>query len=457
MRSILWVPDLNLDASAYSVWIAKAVQQKRDGNHVSVLVCGAIGACYNNPLGLPATCDYCVSNLVAQLELNDIPYNVVHHNENASLQNLQTNNPIFKGIDSTIVSRYRHSLTDCLGPVKSRILKFSAKKLKKTSDGIVKGLEKELNERAVDEIWTFNGRTNISATAIKFAKEFKLDWYCLETRHLGGRVIISKNETNYSRALYRKRFIEFITKRSRKDVMELGRDFFDLKLYGKKTLMTTHTKLTNKLNPDFKELDVLLLFSSQDELVSIVDEYPLFYATQADIAKFLLTMFPNKRIGIRYHPAQSKNSKKQIAQEIKALKELGALVFGPGSPVSSYELLFKSKIIVTAGSTISIESVYYGKPTIVCGSSYFEMINLALTVHSYEELGAAIQNPNSIPRKPNLAVLFGGFRNNYFTEQLSDLEIYKRYKIQSIFNLKKIIRLVETSFFKKLSNLMRVF
>ena len=91
---------------------------------------------------------------------------------------------------------------------------------------------------------------------------------------------------------------------------------------------------------------------------------------------------------LRVHPNLSfnkTNSQLIELQEIKK-KHKNLILIPPDSPVSSYALLDEGDVVVVFGSTVGVESCYWGKPVILASRSYYESVNACYYPDSHEEL-----------------------------------------------------------------------
>ncbi len=57
----------------------------------------------------------------------------------------------------------------------------------------------------------------------------------------------------------------------------------------------------------------------------------------------------------------------------------------PELPISSYDLLFSCDMVVSFASTIGIEAVYWGKPSVLLGSFFYQNLDVAYRPTTHEE------------------------------------------------------------------------
>lgn len=133
--------------------------------------------------------------------------------------------------------------------------------------------------------------------------------------------------------------------------------------------------------------NLAIFLSSEDELEAFDDWRNPFYLNQADGLRRILsdlgkgTLF---RIILRVHPnlAKINNSQTQSIDELKVFfPEL--IVIPADSLVNSYELVDACDVVLTFGSTIGIESVFAGKPSILVGRAFYEDLKCCIKPDSH--------------------------------------------------------------------------
>jgi hypothetical protein len=133
---------------------------------------------------------------------------------------------------------------------------------------------------------------------------------------------------------------------------------------------------------DASKHNVSIFLSSEDEFVAIGDQWKMpLYKDQVEglrqIKTSILPRLGNQvRIYVRVHP-NSKNTGKKFLEGLQSLHAPGFAIIPSDSPVSTYKLMMESSKVVSFGSTMGIESTYWGKPSICLGKSFY--INLGVT------------------------------------------------------------------------------
>ena len=83
----------------------------------------------------------------------------------------------------------------------------------------------------------------------------------------------------------------------------------------------------------------------------------------------------------------------------------------PSDRHNSYELLKKSDIVVTFGSTIGVEATFYNKISICLGPAYYQSLDVCYYPKSHNEF-LMLVNSNLIPKNKDHALIYGFYEIN---------------------------------------------
>lgn len=118
-------------------------------------------------------------------------------------------------------------------------------------------------------------------------------------------------------------------------------------------------------------------------------------------------------IVIRWHPnlrTAGENELRLLQETVRNTPRVKHVL--PGDSEDSYELIDEADLILTTGSTISIEAAYLGKPTIVAGPAIFDELGSTYSAKNSQELRELLfQNLDALP--DNGAVMYGAWHRNY--------------------------------------------
>lgn len=413
-KNIYWLFDVLLDQKSLNICLNQIFRQQSNGYKVYVLICGEDpGSCFINTNHSKNICKLCNKTLIATLRFYNIDFYNLKDYQNKYKINIPEN--IYLGPLSTFCSKLRYESTTHKIKLVEKYLKNVLFLLNKTSINIFKKLNNfHQNIDTNCEYWTFNGRTNISRALFEFCKIKNIDFYCMEDRG-EGKHFITKNNLHFSPKVFRENFIFFLKNHpDKKKLLQKGKTFFYNKLNGIETYsLFNFAKISNSLPKNYIDNDILIVLSSGDEQSMLKDIFVKFYNDQLDVVSHIKKKYPSKKISIRFHPNQKNLNISDLKKYYQLLRNLDIEFYKPDHKVSTYELLFKSKLVITFGSTVSIEAAYHGIPTISCGTSFFSNCKLLTTVNSLSELDFYIQNPNKITNKKFLPIFFGAFLNDF--------------------------------------------
>ncbi|MCD6019438.1 MAG: hypothetical protein K0S53_2559 [Bacteroidetes bacterium] len=141
-------------------------------------------------------------------------------------------------------------------------------------------------------------------------------------------------------------------------------------------------------NFDPTKINIGIFNSSVDEYAATdkVKEYP-FYQNQEDFIDTIVKKFndkPDYHFYLRVHPNLSPVKNLQT-ERISQLSNKNLTIIPGTSEVSSYKLLDHCEKVITFGSTMGIEAVYWEKPSILVSRSSYDTDDSVYKAKSYEE------------------------------------------------------------------------
>lgn len=182
--------------------------------------------------------------------------------------------------------------------------------------------------------------------------------------------------------------------------------------------------------------------SSSDEFAAIGKEWenPLFEDQEQGL-KWILDQTASRaddlHIYVRMHP----NMKGIVNEETRQLRELAGphfTIIPPESSVSSYTLARAADTVLTFGSSLGIESVYWGTPSVLAGSCFYRNLEATYNPRTVDELpGLLTRRLEPKDREP--ALLYGyyfatfGKRFRYYQPTSSKTGLFKGHSIRPPF------------------------
>jgi len=164
--------------------------------------------------------------------------------------------------------------------------------------------------------------------------------------------------------------------------------------------------------------NIVIFNSSEDECASIGDEWRhTLYSGQLDgIRKVVESLGAHARdmhVYLRMHPnligVDNANTR-----ALRQLRGAGFTFIPDDDPVSTYALIKNADKVLTFGSTVGIEAVFWGKPSILAGPSFYTNLGGTYNPTSHEEL-VAMTMADLPPKDKEPALMYGYYLNSYGT------------------------------------------
>jgi hypothetical protein len=419
IKKILWILEMPLNSLALDMQVWKINKLVSEGNSVDVVLCSVrVGACYVNPLGSKRICGFCkdlVKRTMLNISVNLIDLDKLSFNSNkySPKNRLLAKENRNWHVDSTFISKFRIGVDH----TESKMLKNAYLKLSNAYHVMFETVQFILKSGRYNELWTFNERTILAGAAIECAKSMDVSYVTFELVGRDYQVFIARNISIFSTQYFGNEFRGLMRTISRKEVLK-GKEFYQLKLQGIRTNDVAYyvpAAIANDLT-DIGKIDLLFLFSSEDEFESLGPYIQKYYDSQEAVCLFVKRHFTSLNIAVRFHPNQEGIPKAVIEKKISLLRKNGVRVFEPKSAISSYDLLTKAGTVVTFGSTIGLEAVNMRKRVIQVGSSMYSGMHIISQADSLQSLVAYLANPSTIVKKRFRAIACGYFLMNYSSE-----------------------------------------
>ena len=164
---------------------------------------------------------------------------------------------------------------------------------------------------------------------------------------------------------------------------------------------------------------VCFFASSDDEYASVDDVFVRErsdWDNQRQMLKAVVTACSEASIAliVRVHPRLAKiNSPDQVVwDELQFIDsdKSHVLVVPSNSSVSSYELIDDVDAVITCNSTVGIEAVFWGKPSIVLSENFYDNIGASIyKARSHERLRMLLSGLNDLDVDPGSALPYGFF------------------------------------------------
>ena len=177
-------------------------------------------------------------------------------------------------------------------------------------------------------------------------------------------------------------------------------------------------------NLNFLTNDKIIAYftSSKEEVDSVSEEYLTYFKNESLFIKNLLKIakFKNFKVLIKIHPNLINKDSSYLEYYRKMQKKFQKenIVFVmPDSRINPYSIIKKSKIIITAGSTVGYEATYLKKKSISISPCVYDFANLTFVAKNFSQLKKII-NSNDTNKFSirNFAkyIFYTEAANNYF-------------------------------------------
>lgn len=396
----LWYLPLGIDLEIARDHIEK-------GDIVEFLVCdSSINICETNPNHLLYKCSDCINvrkNALKIINTEDNKIHLLNVDKNIRLEipdfsNIEElknfrigDNDLGQAVASSLISFLREAHPN-LENLQQRI-----KDMLIDSFGIYQRAKELLKNICPDLLYIHNGRHNIIRPVLRAAQNL-------------GISLISKDSISYEKYYTVKNsFIQDLEK-SKENIRDIWSNINDKEVKCQKAedwykfrsgrKIYDWKRFTELQNPDLlpdkfdsSKKNITIFNSSEDEFEALELWNDTLFEKQIDAIKFILENFQDNKYHfyIRIHPFLKGINNSQII-ELYNLKYLNLTIISAESDVSTYNLLKKSDLIISFGSTVGVEAVYWGKPSILIGRAFYEDLNVNYIPKSKKELLALISS-----------------------------------------------------------------
>lgn len=396
---------------------------------------------YNSCKGL-FRCHLCISKFNHAMKILNInPKNIFTINlspskqtKDISFQNIkQLKSHTYKGVDvgmstaSDLISLQRDP-----SPNVQKIQRQLDRALK-INCALVDQLPSIIKSISPDTVYMFNGRFSIYRTLMRICQQLKINCYIHERAGKPDRYSLTFNTSphdfNYTKAEIKELWEKGDSKKE-----TIAKKWFKDRAKGSAQAWYSFTsdqrKTLNHLNINQKIISIFI--SSEDEFEAISGWENPYFTNQNSGIDWLLNHFKEKSnilIVIRVHPNLA-NLKNSQTTYLNRLSGKNLLVVKANEKIDSYDLLKKSSLCITFGSTIGVEAVYWGIPSLLLGRAFYEDYPSILKPANLDELPTLLdtQISNSTQELNTSNVLSFGYWQETYGHK------FKHFKVENLSN-----------------------
>lgn len=272
------------------------------------------------------------------------------------------------------------------------------------------------------KVYVFNGRLSYTKAITDAAKAMGIDFYIHERGSDFTKYELFKNHTPHVISKIAERIN--LAWESEKDINvkeEIGKQFY---LDRTKNVFRSWSSFLDLQDPtllpsnwDDSKHNIGVFTSSEDEFASISSEWDNpYFNTQLEGLHYIANVVSkqsNMHMYVRVHP----NSKKMPRSYVESLYELNKIsnitLIDFDSNISSYQLLKSCNKIITFGSTIGIEAVFWQKPSILLAKSFYFNLKGLYKPDDVTKIKDLVLNTELLPQIENDAIKYGYYTNSY--------------------------------------------
>jgi hypothetical protein len=251
-----------------------------------------------------------------------------------------------------------------------------------------------LDTEKPDRVYVLNGRWGYTRAVLRACQRKGVDCHCHDRGGDLDRFLLIPNRLLHEIAGYEADIEAAWQKADPATREQIGSTFFEEKARGIERQWHSYVtgQKQGQLPEDWdpKRRNIAVFLGSEFEYAAIgADHKYRFYKDQnhgvARIAASLEQIDAPVHLNVRVHPHMKGDRNKNL-EELLALRSCKATIIPPESPVSSYGLLWACEKTLTFGSTVGIEAVYWGKPSILGGAGFYQDLGGTYNPSTHEEL-----------------------------------------------------------------------
>jgi len=401
-----------------------ALKAQQEGHEIFFFRCQSeLKTCFVNPEHKVSACFVCRSKTHNAIKALDLPadhvfsfsqFKITGLNDEYTFPSISKLKEFkYKGSDigfavaSSIISRFRDHQLDTI-KYKDEIQKSIVSAIMVHDVG-----EQLLDKVQPDVVIMFNGRFLEYRPFMRLCEKRDIDFYTHERGGKIDRYMLRKNSTPHSIA-FAKNEMEQMWQNAGPEKVTIGENFFKdrrNKVVQSWSVFTEEQK--DGVLPvgfDRSKKNICFFNSSMDEYEGIPDFNNPLYADDNEGIKQICDSFINRpeyHFYLRVHPnlkGLDNAQNKAIANLKKSC--LNLTIIEAYEEIDTYALMEAADMVVTFGSTIGIESLYWKKPSLLLGKAFYEDLEGIIKPASHEEAVRFIIDPPVI-NSNNSALKYG--------------------------------------------------
>ncbi len=374
--------------AAYPLWrkhiliaIARAKELQDQGHKVLLSHCDSrAGTCAVNYAGSPATCHICrscVRQSAAEAGLTTVPLKTPGLADDvSSTPTFSELRSLAEGVQSAITSTFRQLPGDSS---KNPVIQAIKKRYFRTTLGLLTSMKALLDRVQPDRVEVFNGRQACSRFCLIAARSRNLPFNTLEVTSRQ-KPIIFAGHTAHDRRRIQERILKHPAN------FEVAEKYYsNLRKPAANKYAKKHAAAFAPPGADGFQKKVAVFLSSQDEFESLGREWRSPFPDYATVIEQACTAYPDFLFCIRFHPNQA-DMASDITTPFQSIGRMpNTVIYQPTDTANTYTLMEWSDVVVTFGSTVTVEACWMRKPAIMLGPSFFDQLDVSYNPQTIEE------------------------------------------------------------------------
>lgn len=394
---------------------------REKGDEAYIVQCrGHLKTCYANRYSRPAKCRYCVDRFDYGMQLVNMPKDhiltlpqkevpaEVYERSFTDINELKNYSyGDFKELGSCVASM----IVDITNDHKPDVAKAAPRirEYLRSTYAAFLGMQEIVQQVKPDYAIIFNGRSLDCRANLQVMKNNNIPFDTFERGGYHDRYTLFHNAMCQDLSVIRNS-IKQLEERASEEDWRKAKIFFELRKAKKHSNWKSFTKSQKSgmlpKNFDKKKKNISIFNTSISEYVCVpnidIGVFPEHIVAIKEIANYFKDKL-DYHVYLRVHPHLKDKLKNTQMQEIIALKEekiSNFTIIMPNETIDTYALLDSSDKVVTFGSTMGIESTYWGKPSILIGDAYWKLLDVAYEPKTPEELFSLLTT-DDLPAKPS--------------------------------------------------------
>lgn len=260
---------------------------------------------------------------------------------------------------------------------------------------------KALAQERPDLVYVYNGRYAYERAVVRACQALKIPHLTYEIASTPERFYLRPHSIHDRVRVQEEMRSNWIAVRDRPDATDAASRWFGERRDGQPRDWPSFTSLQTRSRLPARPADARLIAyfsSSDDEFVAIGDAYRWEgWANQFDAVRDLIEIvasLPGAHLVVRLHPHLIH---KHPSERARWMTLEGAspsvTVIAPESDVDTYALVDAAAVVVTGGSTVGVEAVFWGRPSILLGPADYDELGVVHRPHDAAALRRLLLEP----------------------------------------------------------------